>query len=113
MEPRLIDLHVHSKHSDGNSSLNQIAQISKENNVGVISLTEHYTLASLTKFRRIVGKSMEVIPGVELSSSLLQHGLSKKHVCHVISYFSTTKIYSVFDEYELSRKKCVKKTLEK
>ncbi|MBR6613521.1 MAG: PHP domain-containing protein [Clostridia bacterium] len=112
MEPRLIDLHVHSKHSDGNSSLNQIAQMSKENNVGVISLTEHYTLASLTKFRRIVGKSMEVIPGVELSSSLLQHGLSKKHVCHVISYFSTTKIYSVFDEYELSRKKCVKKTLE-
>ena len=43
MEPKLIDLHVHSKHSDGNSSLNQIAQMAKENNVGVISLTEHYT----------------------------------------------------------------------
>lgn len=112
MEPRLIDLHVHSKHSDGNCSLERIANIAKENNVGVISLTEHYTLSSLTKFRKLVGKSMEVIPGVELSSSLLELGLSKKHVCHIISYFSTTKIYKVFDQYELSRKKCVKKTLE-
>ncbi len=112
MEPKLIDLHVHSKHSDGNWSLERIANEAIANNVGTISLTEHYTLASLNRFRKIVGKRIEVIPGIELSSSLLSLGLSKKHVCHIIAYFPNTKIYKLLDEYELSRKKCVKKTLE-
>lgn len=112
MNHGIIDLHVHSNYSDGQRSLEYLANKVYENNVSVISLTEHYTLSSYKKFKTMVGKNVEVLPGIELSSSLLSLGLSKKHVCHIIAYFPNTKIYSILDEYELSRKKCVSKTIE-
>lgn len=112
MDKKLIDLHVHSNYSDGKRSLEYLRDKVKENNIGTISLAEHYNLSSYNKFKKIVGSSVEVLPGIELGASLLSLGLSRNHVCHVLAYFPSTKIYTILDEYELSRKKCVKKTME-
>lgn len=107
-----IDLHVHSNYSDGKRSLEYIKNKALENNVRVIALAEHYNMSSFIEFRKIVNKQIEVIPAIEISASLLSYGLSKRHVCHIAAYFPTTKIYSILDHYELSREKCVKRTLE-
>lgn len=107
-----IDLHVHSNYSDGKHSLEYIKEKTLENNVSVIALSEHYNMSSFVEFRRLVNKQIEVIPAIEIGASLLSYGLSKRHVCHLAAYFPTTKIYSILDHYELSRDKCVKKTLE-
>lgn len=112
MSNLFIDLHVHSNYSDGKRSLEYIKDKAFENNVGVIALSEHYNMSSFVEFRRLVNKQIEVIPAIEISASLLSYGLSKRHVCHIVAYFPTTKIYSILDHYELSRDKCVKKTLE-
>ena len=112
MNKQIIDLHVHSNYSDGKRSLEYIKSKCFENNVCVISLAEHYNLSSFVEFRKLVKKQIEVIPATELSASLTNYGLSKKHICHIVAYFPTTKIYSILDHYELSRDKCVKKTLE-
>lgn len=107
-----IDLHVHSNYSDGKRSLEYIKNKALENNVRVIALAEHYNMSSFVEFRKIVNKQIEVIPAIEISASLLSYGLSKRHVCHIAAYFPTAKIYSILDHYELSREKCVKRTLE-
>lgn len=107
-----IDLHVHSNYSDGKRSLEYIKDKALANNVSVIALAEHYNMSSFVEFRKIVNKQIEVIPAIEIGASLLSYGLSKRHVCHLVAYFPTPKIYSILDHYELSRDKCVKRTLE-
>lgn len=107
-----IDLHVHSNYSDGKRSLEYIKNKVFENNIRTIALAEHYNLSSYHEFRKLVGRDVEVIPATELSASLLNYGLSKKHICHIVAYYPTDKIYSILDFYELSRDKCVKRTIE-
>ena len=109
---RYIDLHVHSNYSDGKRSLDYILNKCLENNVGTIALAEHYNISSYNSFKQMVANRFEVIPAIELSASLKSFGLSKRHVCHIAAYFPSNKIYSVLDHYELSRQKCVKRTLE-
>ena len=107
-----IDLHIHSNYSDGKRSLSYIKEKAFQNNVGIISLAEHYNLSSYHAFRKLVGTNIEVIPSTELSASLTDYGLSKKHICHLVAYYPTDKIYSILDFYEISSQKCVKKTLD-
>lgn len=108
-----IDLHVHSNYSDGKHSLQFIADKAVQNNVSVIAFAEHYNMSSFFPFRRLVGKQIEVLPAIEMGASLSSFGLSKNHVCHIVAYFPTTQICSILDYYELSREKCVKKTLDR
>ena len=113
MENGYIDLHVHSCYSDGKRSLKYIADKAIENNVSVIAFAEHYNMSSFLPFRKLVEGKIEVIPAIEMSASLSSLGLSKNHVCHIVAYFPTTQICSILDYYELSRDKCVKRTLER
>lgn len=113
MNPQYIDLHIHSNFSDGKESVESIVKSAIENNVRTISLTEHYNLSSLELARNIAKDSLEIIPGIEIGSSLLEYGLSKKHVCHFTAYFVNRKIYKILDEYEINRKKNVTKIISK
>lgn len=113
MNPQYIDLHIHSNFSDGKESAENIVKSAIENNVRTISLTEHYNLSSLELARNIAKDSLEIIPGIEIGSSLLEYGLSKKHVCHFTAYFVNRKIYKILDEYEITRKKNVTNIISK
>lgn len=113
MNPQYIDLHIHSNFSDGKESVESIVKSAIENNVRTISLTEHYNLSSLEIARNIAKNSLEIIPGIEIGSSLLEYGLSKNHVCHFTAYFVNRKIYKILDEYEIARKKNVAKIISK
>lgn len=113
MNPQYIDLHIHSNFSDGKESVESIVKSAIENNVRTISLTEHYNLSSLEIARNIAKNSLEIIPGIEIGSSLFEYGLSKKHVCHFTAYFVNRKIYKILDEYEITRKKNVTKIISK
>ena len=113
MENGYIDLHVHSCYSDGKRSLKYIADKATQNNVSVIAFAEHYNMSSFLPFRKLVDGQIEVIPAIEMGSSLSSLGLSKNHICHIVAYFPTTQICSILDYYELSRDKCVRKTLDR
>jgi PHP domain protein len=113
MNPQYIDLHIHSNFSDGKESVESIVKSAIENNVRTISLTEHYNLSSLEIARNIAKGSLEIIPGIEIGSSLLDYGISKKHVCHFTAYFVNRKIYKILDEYEINRKKNVVKIISR
>lgn len=113
MKDGYIDLHVHSKCSDGKWTLEEIINYCKENNISVLSFTEHYNLGSYKKARFLAGEDIEIIPGIELGTTLSDMGYSKNHVCHILAYYPTYKICKILDEYELSRCDCVKKTIKK
>ncbi len=107
---KYIDLHVHSKYSDGKLEVKEILDKAVENNVGVLSLTEHYNISSYRLAKSIINsdekyKGIELIPGIEIGTSLKDVGLSKNHICHILAYFVSNKIYSILAEYEEDRKK--------
>ena len=110
---KIIDLHVHSICSDGKKKVEDVIATAIKNNVGVLSLTEHYNMGSYKKARHIAGDKIEIIPGVEFGTSLDCFGLSNKHVCHIGAYYPSYRIIQVFDMFETSRDICVKKTLKK
>ena len=107
---KYIDLHVHSKYSDGKLEVKQILDKAVENNVGVLSLTEHYNISSYRLARSIIKsdekyEEIELIPGIEIGTNLSDVGLSKNHICHILAYFVSNKIYPILAEYEEDRKK--------
>ncbi len=110
---KIIDLHVHSTCSDGRKKVEDILELATQNNVGVLSLTEHYNLGSYQKARKLAQDKMEIIPGVEFGTSLDCFGMSNRHVCHIGAYYPSYRIIKVFDMFETSRDKCVKRTLKK
>ena len=112
-KPKIIDLHVHSVCSDGKKNVEDVIKIAIQNNVGVLSLTEHYNMGSYQKARTLAGDNIEVIPGVEFGTSLDCFGMSNKHVCHIGAYYPSYRIIKVFDMFETSRADCVKRTLKK
>jgi len=113
MNTKTIDLHVHSTCSDGKKKVEDIITLAKNNNVGVLSLTEHYNLGSYQKARELANGDIEIIPGVEFGTNLDCFGLSNRHVCHIGAYYPSYRIIKVFDMFETSRDICVKKTLNK
>ncbi len=113
MELGYIDLHIHSNFSDGKESVKSIIDTALSNNTRVISLTEHYNISSYNLAKNIAGNRLEVIPGIEIGSSLSSYGISKKHVCHFTAYFINRKIYYILDKYEVFRKKSIDKIIRK
>lgn len=106
-----IDLHVHSVASDGKWKVCEIIEFCKKSNISVLSLTEHYNLGSYKLARLLSENDIEVIPGIEIGATLNDLGYSKNHVCHMLAYYPNYRICKILDAYELSRDKCVKRTL--
>lgn len=67
---KVIDLHVHSNYSDGFDSVKTVIQKAKNNNVGVISLVEHYNVSSFKKAQEYAKNDMLVIPGIEIGTDM-------------------------------------------
>ncbi len=110
-----IDLHVHSNASDGLEPVGVVMKKAIKNKVSVISFTEHYNLGSYQEAYRIekqTGK-IEVIPGIEISASVKELPGTKKRTCHILAYYPSYRICNILDEYEVSREKCLKKTIKK
>jgi hypothetical protein len=111
MSEKFIDLHVHTDFSDGFDSIESVLKKAKENNVGVISLTEHYNLSSYKIACEIAGDDIEVIPGIEIGADMSKYSKDKKHICHILGYFISKDICKLLDMYELDRYKCVVDTI--
>lgn len=77
-----VDLHIHSKFSDGNFSIEEIIEKSFHAKLKVISITDHDCIDAVAPTFEL-GKSLniEVVPGVELSTEL-----NGKDI-HVLGYY--------------------------
>ena len=67
----MIDLHIHSNHSDGTWSLKRILKKAKKLNLEVISITDHDTLDAYVELEKLKYKktySGNIITGIEIST---------------------------------------------
>ncbi len=65
----IIDLHTHSTLSDGILSPTELVSRAKNNNVAVLALTDHDTVAGITEAQAQARKlALTLIPGIEFSS---------------------------------------------
>jgi predicted metal-dependent phosphoesterase TrpH len=94
-----VDLHIHSHCSDGKYSPARIVEYAVKNGLGMISLTDHDTIAGLSEARKAVERfgGVKFIPGVELSTSLngeelhiLGYGIDETH-SGLLNYMETTQ----------------------
>jgi len=77
----MIDLHIHSKYSDGTDSIDEIIKIAKGKNIPALSLTDHDTTFGVAEMiEKSKSENIKAIPGIEISS------VSNGHLIHVLGY---------------------------
>lgn len=81
---RYIDLHMHSTFSDGQFSPSEMVKIAKKNDVGIISITDHDDIRSISELRIIDDDNVKFINGVELSTVTNISG--RKQKIHILGY---------------------------
>lgn len=77
-----VDLHMHTKHSDGIYSPSELVELAKNSGLDVISITDHDSvngIAEAIEKGKEVG--VEVIPGVEISTDISDREI------HILGYF--------------------------
>lgn len=77
----MIDLHIHSRFSDGTDTIDEIIKIAKEKNIPALALTDHDTTYGVKEITEKAGKeNIIVIPSVEISA------VSNGHLIHILGY---------------------------
>jgi len=77
-----IDLHIHTAFSDGAYSPEEVVQKCIDAGLTKISITDHDSINAIPQVMEIAKKhNMEVIPGVELSSEMMDNEV------HILGYF--------------------------
>ena len=78
-----IDLHIHSKNSDGTDSIDEIVSKSKDQQLQAISITDHEYLSEVN------AEGIEIISGVEMSVSWNDLDSQNPYSgIHLLIYFS-------------------------
>ena len=81
MEEKYVDLHIHSYYSDGTMSPEEILEMAKKNNVGLIAITDHDVLEGSRELIELCKDSdVKCITGVELDA--IYHNLN----FHILGY---------------------------
>ncbi|MGP9694883.1 PHP domain-containing protein [Brachybacterium sp. AOP25-B2-12] len=73
-----IDLHTHSRYSDGTSTVDELLGAARATGLDVIALTDHDTIAGWDDARALCSRhGVAVVPGIEVST---EYGRSSVHV---------------------------------
>ena len=76
--PQHCDLHTHSRYSDGTCTPGEIIAKAEVLRLSAVALTDHNTVAGIPEFLSSAqGKSVEAVPGVELSTN---YGETELHI---------------------------------
>ena len=78
--PHKIDLHIHSCHSDGSDSIEELMKKIVDSGIGIFALTDHDTIAGCLEIQKIIPKGIIFIPGIELTCK------SDNISCHILGY---------------------------
>ena len=78
----IADLHIHTTASDGSFSPREVVDLARKSGFRAISITDHDTIEGVDEAVNY-GKEtgVEVIPGIELSTAILEQGL------HILGYY--------------------------
>jgi 3',5'-nucleoside bisphosphate phosphatase len=75
------DLHIHTTHSDGTYTPDQVVELARRCGLSAIALTDHDTFGGVAVARAVAPPSLEVIAGVEITTEY------RKRELHLLAYF--------------------------
>lgn len=107
----LIDLHIHSTHSDGTQSIREIVDLSRKQHLKAIAITDHDTVSGLPEVFRYIqetGSELAVVSGIELSTQF------EKLDCHILGYlfdYENLEFLRIIDFYKQKREQRAEKTV--
>lgn len=78
---RRVDLHTHTLFSDGTLSPEALVKLAIDRQLAALSITDHDSLEALEPARIAAGTSLDLVPGIELSSAMDGTEL------HVLGYY--------------------------
>jgi predicted metal-dependent phosphoesterase TrpH len=79
---RYVDLHIHTIHSDGSSTVSEVLEAAARKGLSAVSITDHDCIDAYPSAIEIGARmGIEVIPGVELSSEIGNADL------HILGYY--------------------------
>lgn len=110
MTSNKIDLHIHSKFSDGLLSPSEIVDTAIKIGLKVISITDHDSIFGVDEALTRANRRIEVIPAVEMSSNIGNLDI------HILGYYidhHSKALLSFLEEFREYREKRVKKIIEK
>lgn len=109
---RLVDLHTHSTWSDGLLSPTALVEEAASRGVRALALTDHDTVAGIPEAQATGERlGVEVIPGVELSTSLGRGG-----EIHLLGYFIDIEAPALLErlgEYARARAERMERMIER
>ena len=82
----MIDLHLHTHHSDGNWSPAELVERAIELRLSSIAITDHDTTNGVAAAIAAAADRIEIIPGVEINTVWCGPGGEKEDV-HILGYF--------------------------
>jgi len=106
---KYIDLHTHSVYSEGALTVGQLIGEAKKNNIAVLSLTDHNTVAGVAEAVKIGRQEkITVIPGVEIYTHFHKYRL------HLLGYnldIHNPELQKALDQLARQRITKIKKSL--
>ncbi|MBI1798675.1 MAG: PHP domain-containing protein, partial [Candidatus Eisenbacteria bacterium] len=66
---RRIDLHAHTTYSDGLLAPDAVVRHAVERQLAALAITDHDSVEGLPEARRAAGATIEVVPGIEISTT--------------------------------------------
>ncbi len=76
----MVDLHMHSRASDGSDHIEELLTKVRDAGIRTFSVTDHDTIVGALEMEKIVPKDMMFIKGIEFSS------ITKAGKCHILGY---------------------------
>ncbi len=79
----LIDLHSHTRHSDGQYTSQELLALAAAAGIGVLAVTDHDTVSGIAEARAAaLGVGLRLVPGIELSADF--HGREVHILGHLL-----------------------------
>ncbi|HEY3216334.1 MAG TPA: PHP domain-containing protein [Candidatus Eisenbacteria bacterium] len=78
---RYVDLHAHTHFSDGTLSPEELVAVAIQKRLSALAVTDHDSLEALPRARAAAGTALELVPGIELSST------SDGADLHILGYY--------------------------
>lgn len=99
-----IDMHIHTNHSDGSSTVETSLQMAEKLGLKIISISDHNTVSAYDELERTNIRNLysgEIVPGVEITTTyngevieILGYGFNIKKMKELLN----TNVYSFYDK---------------
>lgn len=101
-----VDLHTHTKHSDGELTTEQLLRRAVEYKLSAIAITDHDSVAAYVNDQEILARiahesGLEVVPGIELSTTDAEG--NKRHILGLGINPFAPELTEVLEDMQLNR----------